>query len=98
MRRPFAAAVVNLTVVVVGLLLSWLTERPEYVALLASICLPLSLVIVHSILRELDAHPRPCRERRAAHAAGALLFVAVILALAAAAAFTGPSPFSIRLR
>jgi hypothetical protein len=95
---PLPAAAVNLTIVVAGIFLSWLTERPEYVALIAALSLPLSLVILYSILRELDAHPQPCRERWAAHAASGLLFVTIVLALAVGSAFTGTSPFSIRPR
>ena len=95
---PLPAAAVNLAVVLAGLCLGWLTERPEYVAVLAALSLSLSLVILYSILRALDAHPRPCRERRAAHAASALLLVTIFLALAAVATFTGTSPFSIAPR
>lgn len=99
MRRlrpgPLPVAAVNLAVVLAGLFLSWLTDRPEYVAILAACSLCLSLVILYSILRALDAYPPPSRQRWAAHAASALLLVAVFLALAAVATFTGTSPFSI---
>jgi hypothetical protein len=87
--RPLPSAILNLALEGASVVLGWMT-RVEYGAIvLALLCLPLSVVVLQSVHRDLEAYPHPCRERLAARTAAVLWLPTLVLGLAMAWVLTG---------
>ncbi len=96
--RPLPSAILNLALEAASVVLGWMT-RVEYGAIvLTLICLPLSVIVLYSIHRDLQAYPHPCRERLAARTAAVLWLPTLVLGLAMAWALTGKGPAGLLLR
>jgi hypothetical protein len=92
--RPLPLALLNLALEGAAILLGWST-RVDYAALVFALaCLPLSVIVLFSIVRDLDAYPYPCPRRTAALAASVLWLIALVPALGMLHVMTGRTPLS----
>jgi hypothetical protein len=96
--RPLPAAMLNLALEAIALVVGWTTRVQYGAAVVALLCLPFSVVVLHSIHRDLETHPQPDRERRAAYAASALWLPTLVFGLAMAWVLTGKAPLTLFTR